>query len=608
MAGFIATLNIDSPAIFESGSAAQSHRGQPQRWQGSDTTIISFLSSQKAREHFVSESKGLSLVVSFDGCIDNAADLRRELKLAADAADAELVARAYQRWKCDSFQRLLGIFSFVIWDEERKSLICVRDVVGTKPLHFYYDQVTGHFVCASEIAGVLASDKVPREINEIHLAERILSAASSAEATPYQQIHKLPPAHYLEVSEDGMKIRRYFAFDLHSEIRFTNDEGYIEEFARLFEKVITSQLPSEGGYAIELSGGLDSSCVTGITGKLISQAGIPGPLKTLSQVYPGRKCDERTYMEDVARMWQAESHFVAPFDHLIFEFVDQIKRHADLPIAAQYAPVVATHTKARELGVHTILTGFGSDELFSGSREHWRDVLRSGRLGELSESRSAYGKSESRLLLRSLLKNLFGSFVPSTVRRRRYLRALASRADYFTEELVNQVKATDGQERNGTFANHAQQDIVSTLYSPWCTNVLEMQERMATSFGLKLRHPFLDRRIIQFALSIPESLRWRGDTPKFVVQEACRSVLPPSVLKRRDKTEFPEIQFEAIMKGFGEVTAAPRLTERGWIDAKQLAATYARVRELHSQNDDRYGDLVWPLWCVFAAESFLANQ
>src|SRR5881296_3903808 len=162
------------------------------------------------------------LVLVADARVDNRAELCSLLPAPSDATDAELILAAYERWGEACPEHLLGDFAFAIWDGRTQRLFCARDHFGVKP--FYYHHRPGRlFALASEIKGLLVLPDVPRRLNETRVADYLVPLLEDKEITFYEEIVRLPPAHHMTVSRDGVRIERYWALDPSREIRMKSD-------------------------------------------------------------------------------------------------------------------------------------------------------------------------------------------------------------------------------------------------------------------------------------------------------------------------------------------------------------------------------------------------
>jgi asparagine synthase (glutamine-hydrolysing) len=211
--------------------------------------------------------------------------------LQGEVSDSQLILAAYIKWGEDCPQHLLGDFIFVIWDGHKQQLFCARDHFGVKP--FYYHYAAGkRFAFATEIKAVLGLPDVPRQLNEVRVAEHLLELNEDPTITLYEDILRLPAAHSMTVSRKGIQQQRYWSLDPTRELRLGSDEEYAQKFREIFTEAVRCRLRSAFPVGSTLSGGLDSSSIVCVARKLfreeaaseterISATCAPTPLSTM---------------------------------------------------------------------------------------------------------------------------------------------------------------------------------------------------------------------------------------------------------------------------------------------------------------------------------------
>lgn len=214
------------------------------------------------------------LIITSDARIDNRDELISKLQLNNCASekitDSQLILAAYEKWGEQSPEHLLGDFAFAIWDKRQQSVFCARDHLGVKPFYYYY-QAGKAFIFASEIKALLCLQQVPRQLNEVRIADYLTLTMEDRAITSYQDILRLPPAHSMVVSQSGMEIKSYWELDPHREIKMDSNEAYAEKFREIFTEAVRCRLRSAFPIASQLSGGLDSSAVTCVARDLLAE-------------------------------------------------------------------------------------------------------------------------------------------------------------------------------------------------------------------------------------------------------------------------------------------------------------------------------------------------
>ena len=372
----------DARRVLHAMVAAAPHRGPDGTRSWSDERVA--LGHQQLRvlpEDVVGEQPLLdasrSLAITFDGRLDNRDALLSHVgdPQFASRCDAGLVLAAYRQWGNGCPARLEGDFVFAIWDRARRLVFCARDRMGIKPFYYYLD--VHRFLWASEIGQVLAAG-VPREPNESMVAEYLSHTISSQAETLYRGVMRLPAAHAMTVTADGVDIQRYWQLDLSAEVRHATDREYAEHFRSVFDTAVRCRLRAAVPVGAYLSGGLDSSSVVG------TAAALGAPPETFSLVYPQTPgADESAYIDAVIARWGLVGHKVAvgPIDG------DACRAHVRARLDVLDLP--ADHEgeglsfAMRDRGMRVMLTGVGGDYGLSGSLYHYADLLRARNFGGL---------------------------------------------------------------------------------------------------------------------------------------------------------------------------------------------------------------------------------
>jgi asparagine synthase (glutamine-hydrolysing) len=554
----------------------------------------------------VDRFRGLSLL--FDGRLDNRDDVIQALGLRDPTIpDARVALEACARWGSEAPERLLGDFAFALWEARPKRLTCVRDALGVRPL--YYASVDGLFAFASEPAQLLALQAVPRRINEGAIAELLANVYRTREETLYRNVRRLPPACCLVVEECRVQVRRYWTPLEAPEVRCASDAEYEERFRELFVQAVTARLRASGPVGAYLSGGLDSSSVVAVAAEIERENGRPAP-DAHALVFPDHAAaDERPYIDDVARMHalRCHRHVAAPFDGR--RAIAEAARRVDLPDAPNDAMADGIRAALAERGAAVVLTGIGGDYGLTGTYFHYADLLRRFALPALVRRSWLDARTPE-------LGWVWGTFVsaglwpalPEAVKHA--LRPLARRArraglpDWIDPAFARQAGLRDRlyvppPPRPRSFASA---EVARTFAAPYVQHVLEAFERGSAGFGLVDRHPFLDRRLVEFAVGLPEDQRWRRET-KSLLRRALHDRLPRSVRERQTKGEFAHVVADAFETLGGErFWSRLHVADAGWVDPAALARRYQRMLARRRAGDLRYADETGPLWAVAAIE------
>ena len=571
----------------------------------------------------------------FDGRVDNREELRAALEKGGvrlrDNTDAELILRAYELWERECPQKIIGDFAFVIWNERKRELYCARDVLGLKPLYYYYDG--RKFVCGSELRQLFADPSIPREPNEGMVGEYLAAYIVSREETLFKNILKLMPAHYLVVSPQGIRQERYWDINPRKEIRYRTDEEYAEHFKELLNEVVRCHWRSHKPVAVSLSGGLDSSAITGVAASLRRNEQLNGSdFECFSLYYPQASGDEREYIKDVVSFCGLRSHLINSEEVYDSDFENQARAYLDVPEQPNHIMFEPLKAAARASGSRVLIHGTGGDEWLNGSWYHMADLAR--QLKPVALFRQIYHDARTVSIIYPklpIIKLGIWPLLPFRARRilgrtRRWINNEGETPTWINEHFASRVNLSERLRRQPhvpQFSNFAQKDIYTVVNSGSWLYHIEMADRAAARSGLEERMPFLDRRIMEFAIALPEDQRWRKNEIKFILRQAVKGRIPESVRQRVTKGDFsftfPKTLHAQGGAGFFERL---RLSTEGWVNEPSVLSMYRQMTEGFQQSEDAFPNPAlssWmingtrrgytphmrPLWMIFAVEMWL---
>ena len=533
-----------------------------------------------------------NLIITADARIDNRDELINSLELhqtpVEKITDSEIILAAYQKWGEACPDKLLGDFAFAIWDCIEQKLFCARDHFGVKPFYYYY-QENKSLIFASEIKALIGLEEVPLKINEVRIGDYLTSNLEDTAITSYQNIWRLPPAHTLTIdSNHGLQLKRYWELKPQPEIKYDSDAEYAAKFLEIFTEAVRCRLRSAFSIGSHLSGGLDSSSVTCVARDLLQKEGIK--LHSFSNIFDSvPECNERSYIETTIAQGGLIPYFVHP-DQTgpISEWQDFFK-YADEPLIGNGYLIWGLNRASKEAGVKIVLNGFDGDTTVShgvlrltelARAEQWSSFITEGTalaknfkkpadlvllhyglastLAELAEKgrwlaflnavkqMSPYVQLSPRQLI---TKYGFKTLVPATVKQtwrkiRRLRRGKTIKPNPFP--LINR----DFAQRIGLKQRIAQSDRFKSppvtvqehhwreLSSGLMTIPLEAMDIFAAAFGIEYRHPFMDKRLIEYCLALPASQKLSQGWSRIVLRRAMKDILDPEIQWRGDKSDL----------------------------------------------------------------------
>ncbi len=535
----------------------------------------------------MASSDGRAMLV-FNGEIYNFRALRAEL--AAGGAkfrtegDSEVILAAWQRWGRDCVSRLDGMFAFAIYDLYDRTLFLARDRLGVKPL-FYAPLQDGSIAFASELKALIAHPQLRREIDPLAVEDYLTWGYVPDSRSILKGVRKLPAGHTLLLRHGAPLPKPSQWWDISFAERRKGKPADLEaELLHLLREAVTSRMVSDVPLGAFLSGGVDSSSVVALMAEASGQ-----PVRTCSIGFDSQELDESGYAKQVADLFATDhrSRTVSPDD---FEAADQLAAMFDEPFAdASALPTWRVSQLARET-VTVALSGDGADEAFAGYRRHrfqWsedkaRRVLPQAIRGPLFGGLGAiYPKADwapRMLRAKSTLLSLAASSeegyarslsVTTPAQRDRLYSPdfIALRGDYRAEhELVALMR--DAPARSGLDkAQYA--DLKFWLPGDILTKV----DRTSMAVSLEAREPLLDHRLIEFAATLPESLRIRGAQGKWLLKKAMKRYLPDEVLFRPKQGFVTPIAqwFRGPLAGAARgISDSATLARTGWFSRPEL--------------------------------------
>lgn len=538
-------------------------------------------------------------VIVFNGEVYNHNELRRELERLGhkfrSRCDTEVVLRSFLEWDLGCFSRLRGMFGFAIWSESRKRLVLVRDRMGIKPLYFAHRG--GDIFFGSELKSIFVHPELPRNLSLSGLDCYLSMNYVPCPWTLVDGIKKLPPGHWLEWENGNTSTGCYW--QLPFETRKQSLDSAIETLDSLLKQSIREHLISDVPLGVWLSGGVDSSAILHYAA---TESG--SRLKTFSVSFQGRSFDESGYIRQIVEQYQTEHEQVDLNPSLnLLDAIEEFAYYSDEPSADAGALPVWFLSKLCKTRTTVALSGEGADELFGGYLTHRASLLAertrrlpSGALRFALNQLRRWPVSDEKIGLEYKLKRfLEGSSMSEaaahvywngafSVEQKRDLLAqpLPPALDRVLGELDERLPASD---RLAPYLWFDQR-----YYLP--DDILYKVDRISMAHAVEVRPPFLDHRIVEFAASLPGSLKIRGSRQKVVLKELMNGKLPSSTLRRKKiGLDIPAHDwFRGPLRPFVEVTLADGASEYGEIFRDGAVAS------LLNSHMDRRANLGYHLW------------
>jgi asparagine synthase (glutamine-hydrolysing) len=549
-------------------------------------------------------SRDRQICVVWDGRLDNG----DELGGGPGTPDAQVVAELLATNR-DRLGEVIGDFTLFAWWPAELRAWLARDAIGTRPC-FYASGERGLF-WADTLEAVRWAAGLEPQLNEALFAEYLISAPASLDGTPVVGVHRLPPAHRLEMRPTGQTRTRYWSIQ-GTEERQQQPGAAVEEFRALFTAAVRARLRHATSPSFQLSGGLDSSSVVGVAAR---DGGVEHPA-TYSLVYPELpEADETPFIRDVETFCGARGvhHAVRARHGLGLSVFAGAVQWGDLSEIATGEFITGPMMSAASAAGHDVMfTGFGGDDWLTGSRFRMAAHLRRGDLLSAwrfaNEYRSIRWLDPGALVMwrAGVLPNVPG-WVKQAVRFVRGPRALPV---WFRADFARRVALDDRMRaafrRGEGIAHPVVRESVVRFLSGDSLHVRESAARAAANAGIELTHPFFDRRLVEFLVALPDDLRLRGNVHRWIQREALGDRLPPRIAARLDKPELDVLVVDALVASEPDALLADlRLAELGWVDRASLVDLWACGRRAPRSRDMGDWMAAFALWRVLAAEALV---
>jgi asparagine synthase (glutamine-hydrolysing) len=464
--------------------------------------------------------------------------------------DTETVLHVYERDRAAAPSRLRGMFTFAIWDRRSRELFIARDRFGVKPL-YYVHTGDGALYFASEIKALLAAQAVAPALNLRALPDYLANHAPSGDETLFEGVRRLPPGHTLRWRNGAITIERYWdlRFDP-AAIDTRPDADLIAEYGERFRDAVRMRLMADVPLGMFLSGGIDSAAITAAMSTLVA-----APIRTFSVAFAEREANELAYARLVAERYRTDHHEIVVSPGEFFGALPSLVWHEDEPIAHPSSIALNFVSRLAAEHVKVVLTGEGSDETLAGYgryRTTMYNVALSERYQRLAGDglRRTVREAVERLPRGTRLRNRLmrtGLYLQADIDTLYFdnfaVFGRARQAEMLAPDMRAQLAGIDPYAAaHRAIADAGNASLLNQLlYADMRTYLHELlmkQDQMSMAASIESRVPFLDHPLVEFTARLPERLKLRGTTTKYILRQAMKDALPPEILSRR-KMGFP---------------------------------------------------------------------
>lgn len=555
--------------------------------------------------------------ITFNGEIYNYQEIRPHLqKLGhtfATNSDTEVILHGYEQYGPECLTHLRGMFAFALWDENTHTLLLARDRVGKKPI--FYAEVDGQFLFASELQAIVRHPSVKRELDPFAIDDYLTYGYIPAPHTIFQSIKKLSPAHYLSLTvnpEGGireLRIERYWDLLYTPKIELDETQAS-EQLLELLTEAVRLRLIADVPLGALLSGGTDSSVVVALMSQLSN-----GRVKTFSIGFEEQSFNELPHARRVAERYGTDHHEFIVTPHAL-EILPTLVRHYGEPFGDSSAVPTYYVAQLTHQHVKVALCGDGGDENFAGYDRY----LGSGLADTYQKIPTPF---------RKYIVEPSAALIPNGLPRRhqlgrakrfvnaagmpfaeRYLRwmtylTLEEKHNLYSPEFAAQLQRHDSRDWlltqfNSVDGKASRLDKVLgvDVHSYLAYDLLVKMDIATMANSLEARAPLLDHKVMEFCARLPDNMKVRGGTSKYLLKKVASRLLPSENLYR------PKMGFGVPVGEWMRTELRP-LLEDTLLSEQASARGYFNLdarRQMVRDHLDRKQDYSYSLWALLWLE------
>lgn len=539
------------------------HRGP----DGSDTFVsaqiglgfnrLSFLDLEGGMQPLQNEDATVTMVCN--GEIFNYRQWREELQakghIFRTKTDVEVIVHLYEEYGTDFPGKLNGQFAIALYDDKKKMLLLVRDQIGICPL--FYTVVDGRVIFASEIKAILEYPEVERRLNLKAVDQLMNFPGVVSPETFFNGIRALQGGHMLRILPEGeIEDCQYWDLVYPREEEDLGEAYYVERLREMLKEAIRRRLVADVPIGFYISGGLDSSMVACYIGKYL----LDSYYSFSAEIGEG-DLDESEFQKIVRDCVKSEHYSTVVAEEQIWENLYDVIYHAESAVKESYdvaAYLLSGLVQASP--ARAVLTGQGSDEFFCGYVGYMVDMFREMQKDKMSREECACNE---RLWGDPYFRYERNHPAIREIHRKVYSKDLLGELEQFSalrESPVNveRLKGLSSQKRRSYI------DYKLRLSDHLLG---EHGDRMFFSHSVEGRHPFLDRDLLEFIITIPDKYKLNGANEKYILKKAGEGIVPEKILKRR-KFPFQAPGMSSMIRKSGDIPFLDRdlLLKQGVFD------------------------------------------
>lgn len=496
---------------------------------------------EKSNQPFYSEDG--NLVMAFNGEIYNYLDIKKQLgdKTFRTNSDTEVLMKAFEKWGPECLNKLNGMFTIAIWNQQKQELFVARDRLGIKPLYIFDNGV--NFAFSSELRSLLSLDFISKKLDHDALVDYLRYQTVHAPRTIIQGVEMLLPGHYLIVKEDGIKPYKYW--DLNTAYSKKSDgqskEEIKTEIRDLFSKAVQRRLVADVPFGAFLSGGIDSSAVVAYMSKNSTQK-----VKTFSVTFAEEEFSEAKYARMIAEKYNTDHTEIKLTPEDFLQELPSALKSMDHPSGdGPNSFIVSKVTK--EHGVTMAHSGLGGDELFCGydiftrsaslSRKKWLfsfpPVLRKMGASILKKLKPSIASDKIyEIVSKDYLEIPYFYPVNRLIFNDKSIKNLLGKSSIPTNAVSAIAQDNIAFGKAGFSVPFLSKVSFMEINSYMQNVLLRDSDQMSMAHALEVRVPFLDHELLEYVYGIKDEVKY-PHSPKKLLIDSLGDLLPDEVVNRK---------------------------------------------------------------------------
>ncbi len=626
---------VDS-ALLEAMQASLAHRGPDgyRIWTSQEHQLglthrrLSIMDlSQAGFQPMIDEEH--TVLVCCNGEIYNHPQLKQQLQdlgyTYRSNSDTETILHAYKEWGIKALDRFDGMFAIIIFDFRTQELFLIRDRIGIKPL--YFSLQGGVLSFASEIKALWQLPWIQRQIKQDALYHYLTYLATPAPMTLYEGIYKLPASFYCKVdAHKNITFHEWYSPvkpAIEYDKTLLSDEQFcIRQIRTLLRNAIQQQMMSDVPFGVFLSGGIDSSLNVALMAEVITD------INTFTVAFSdGPEYNEIDWARKVARHFNTNHHEIIISEKEAFDFFERMVYFQDEPIGdCVCVPLYYVAKLLKDSGVTVVQVGEGSDELFCGysfygqylsMQKSWHVtqnyIPAFARRACYSAASTIFPEKYSRLAVLNNWAHDRALFWSGTVVfGEEWKKTFVNMTDAPFDPIVEAIYPGFEQGFDSHFlaAYHRAKLLAQDPHADFLKTMIYLElkhrlpelllmrvDKMAMATSVEGRVPFLDHKLVEFALQIPQELKFKNGITKYILKKACEGILPHDVIYRK-KMGFAAPTTRWFKEGhyfkpyFNDLLHDPRNAMKDYFDIKVIETMFNKNQKPGSP------DYSYHLWAL----------